>query len=473
MGRSTRRFTYRLHASFSERDAQCLKDLGVTDPPDDKARIEEEKVLSNVDFQRWHDDGGGQLLWVRGDPGKGKTMLLCGIIDELQTIAPTANISFFFCQAMDDRINNATTVLRGYDGFGKQRFEGPNSSVALSRIFTSILKDLESALSRTYLIIDAVDECTGDPDKLLSLVTQKTSEHPSIKWIVSSRNWPSIEKGLNTATQKVKLSLELNKESISAAVTRYILLKVDWLAERNGYSNDIRDAIERYLSENAQGTFLWVALVCQQLANTFAWEAEELLRTFPPGLDALYRRMIDQIYMSRHAKLLLRILAVVSVVYRPITLEEMPALVDIPEIVGLCGSFLTLRERIVSLVHQSAKDFLLIQARDEIFPSGMEHVHYTIFSRSLRAMHGTLRRNIYNLSAPGDSIDIVTLPDPDPLALVRYSNADKDLQDGGSIATFLREKFLYWLEALSLLKCMSEGLSSILELKRLSEVSSW
>lgn len=53
------------------------------------------------------------MLWVRGDPGKGKTMLLCWIIDELQTIAPTANISFFFCQAMDDRINNATTVLRG------------------------------------------------------------------------------------------------------------------------------------------------------------------------------------------------------------------------------------------------------------------------------------------------------------------------------------------------------------------------
>jgi len=242
-----------------------------------------------------------------------------------------------------------------------------------------------------------------------------------------------------------------------------------------------------------------VALVCQQLANTFAWEAEELLRTFPPGLDALYRRIIGQIYMSRHAKLLLRILAVVSVVYRPITLEEMPALADIPgrasgndkalaEIVGLCGSFLTLRERIVSLVHQSAKDFLLIQARDEIFPSGMEHVHYTIFSRSLRAMHGTLRRNIYNLSAPGDSIDVVTSPDPDPLALVRHScvhwvnhlhdcdpkrNADKDLQGGGSIDTFLRQKFIYWLEALSLLKCMSEGLSSILELKRLSEVSSW
>jgi hypothetical protein len=41
-------------------------------------------------------------------------MLLCGIIDELTRLfGDTANISFFFCQATDVRINNATAVLRG------------------------------------------------------------------------------------------------------------------------------------------------------------------------------------------------------------------------------------------------------------------------------------------------------------------------------------------------------------------------
>jgi hypothetical protein len=389
-------------------------------------------------------------------------------------------------------------LRESYEGFGKQRFEGPNSWVALSKIFTSILKDLEETHSRrTYLIVDALDECTGELDRLLGLVAQKSLEYPSVKWIVSSRNWPSIEKNLDTATQKINLRLELNEESVSAAVTAYIRFKVEGLAKRNEYSDDTRDAVERYLSTNAHGTFLWVALVCQELADTSGWEAEEVLTTFPPGLDALYRRMMDQIFNSRQAKLLQRILAAISAVYRPILLEELPTLVDTPgrvssndnalaEIVGLCGSFLTLRERTVSFVHQSAKDFLLRQARDEILPSGIEEVHRTIFSRSLRVMRETLRRDIYNLGAPGFSIDKVIPPNPDPLATVRYSciywidhlrdcdpkeNGNKDLQDGGSIDIFLREKYLHWLEAVSLQKSVSKGVTSMLALQGLFEVS--
>lgn len=273
------------HVSDAETRA-CLEALQASDPRDDKARIQLDKggllkdsyhwVLSHVDFQRWRDGRDGQLLWIRGDPGKGKTMLLCGIIDELKTTAPTANISFFFCQATDARINNATAVLRGliymlitqqpaliphlresYDGFGKQRFEGPNSWVALSKVFTNILGDLEDVgSSKTYLIIDALDECTGNPDRLLDLVAQKSSEYPSVRWIVSSRNWPSIEKDLNTARRKVNLRLELNEQSVSAAVTTYIQFKVERLAQRNKYNNDTQDAIERYLSANAHSTFL-------------------------------------------------------------------------------------------------------------------------------------------------------------------------------------------------------------------------
>ena len=148
--------------------------------------------------------------------------------------------------------------------------------------------------------------------------------------------------------------------------------------------------------------------------------------------------------------------------------------------------FLTLRDRTISFVHQSAKDFLLKQARGEIFPSGIEDIHHTIFSRSLRVMSKTLRRDIYSLGDPGFSIDKVRPPDPDPLAAVWYScvywinhlrdcdpkkNANKDLQDSGPIHTFLREKYLHWLEALSLLKSLSEGVTSMLGLEGLLKVS--
>jgi hypothetical protein len=503
-----------------------LQHLRLTDPRDDKKRIEETKgglledsyhwILECSDFQQWRNGQQSQLLWIKGDPGKGKTMLLCGIVNELKkSIAKTELLSYFFCQATDSRINNATAVLRGlvyllvdqqpslvshirkkHDHAGKTLFEDANAWVALSEIFINILQD--PSLSSTYLIIDALDECITDLPKLLDFIVQKSSVSPHVKWIVSSRNWPSIEKDLETAAQKVRLCLELNEKSISAAVTTYIQVKVDWLAKRNRYDNDTRDAIQRYLLLNANGTFLWVALVCQELANISRWKAQTKLTAFPPGLDALYRRMMDQIWNSEDAELCKRILAIVSTVYRPVTLDELASFVDIPdgissdyealsEIIGLCGSFLTLRERTISFVYQSVKDFILKEASYEIFPAGRKEAHYVIFSRSLHIMSRTLRRDIYNLRALGYPIERIELPKLDPLAASRYSciywvdhlydwnsnsyaNYKVDLQDGGIVDVFIRNKYLYWLEALSLCRSMSEGVLLMAKLEALIQV---
>ncbi len=269
---------------------------------------------------------------------------------------------------------------------------------------------------------------------------------------------------------------------------------------QNKYSNDTRNAVERYLSANAYGTFLWVALVCQELAKTLGRKTQKKLAVFPPGLNALYRQMMDQICNledTEDTALCKDILAIVSVVYRPITLDELTALVDaldgvsgdyeaLAEIVELCGSFLTLRNRTIFFVHQSAKDFWLGEPRNEIFPSRIEDIHYTIFSRSLWVMQDTMRRDIYSLGAPGFLIDEIKVPDPDPLAAARYSckywvdylrdcdlneKAKDDFQDYGSIDVFLRQTYLHWLEALSLLKGMSEGVASMLSLAGLFEVS--
>jgi hypothetical protein len=115
-------------------------------------------------------------------------MLLCGIINELKaSIAKTDLLSYFFCQATDARINNATAVLRGlvyllvdqqpslishiwkkYNHAGKSLFEDANAWVALSEIFTNILQD--PSLNSTYLIIDALNECVADLLKLLDFI---------------------------------------------------------------------------------------------------------------------------------------------------------------------------------------------------------------------------------------------------------------------------------------------------------------
>ncbi|KAF2726404.1 hypothetical protein EJ04DRAFT_539406 [Polyplosphaeria fusca] len=317
-----------------------------------------------------------------------------------------------------------------HDHIGKALFEDANAWVALSEIFASVVQD--PSLEITYLVIDALDECVTDLSKLLDLIVQTSSALSRVKWIMSSRNWPNIEEHLERAGDKVRLSLELNADSVSAAVHSYIKHKVSQLAQDKKYSDHTKQAVLDYLYTNANDTFLWVALVCQNLRKMSRLKIVTKLKAFPPGLDCLYKRMIQNINDSEDADLCKQALAIVAVVYRPITLQELNLLVEeldstdesldsAREVVSLCGSLLTIRDGIIYFVHQSAKDFLLKEAYQLLFPCGEEMVHYTVFFRSLLTMSDTLRRDIYGLGVLGYPIEQVQQPESDPLAVLRYS----------------------------------------------------
>jgi hypothetical protein len=108
-----------------------------------------------------------------------------------------------------------------------------------------------------------------------------------------------------------------------------------------------------------------------------------------------------------------------------------------------------------------------------------EHV---IVSRSLGAMSDTLQRDIYRLPDPGRLIQRVDSVNPDPLARIRYAclywiehfceidnslHDEVGLRDDGEIHTFLKNHFLHWLEALSLMRHMTSGVAMIRKLESL------
>jgi hypothetical protein len=128
---------------------------------------------------------------------------------------------------------------------------------------------------------------------------------------------------MEKAGRKVRLCLELNAEALSNAVSTYIGHKVRELAELKHYDNKTETAFRTYLSSNANDTFLWAASVCQQLEKTSGRNTIARLNTFPPGLDPLYERMIQQVYDSDDAEDCKHVLSVVTIVYRPITLDEL------------------------------------------------------------------------------------------------------------------------------------------------------
>ncbi|KAM0521766.1 hypothetical protein ACHAPE_002327 [Trichoderma viride] len=503
---------------------RCLPDLRNTDPRDDKARIEAIKgglledsyrwILQHDDFQQWLDDKNSRLLWIRGDPGKGKTMLLCGIVNELNKT--DALLSYFFCQASDERINSATAVLRGliylivdqqsslllhvqkkYKDVGDALFKDVNAWSALSEIFLNILKDMDANQQQTYIVIDALDECVTDLPKLLDFIAIKSAVFSHVKWIVSSRNWPDIEEHL-AITQQISLRLELNEDSISAAVSAYITHQVEWLTQKKRYSETTKDTVQEHLSSNSNNTFLWVALVCQNLEKMTLKNTIQQLNEFPPGLDSLYKRMTQQINNledTSDVQFCCRILATVLHVYRPITMAELGILIKCPDAelihkaIGFCGSFLAVRDSQIYIVHQSAKDYLSGEAASTLLPSPAD-INGLIFSQSVKAMFATLQRNIYNLDSPSLSTNEIKAPDPDPLGAIRYSCiywldhfCDIYTQHGQSqsqsliddeeyqmVLSFFRKYFLYWLEALGLIGHMEDIVLSIIRLENLLKV---
>ncbi|KAK4107461.1 hypothetical protein N656DRAFT_802646 [Canariomyces notabilis] len=436
-------------------------------------------------------------------------MLLCGIIDKLQrSTLGTGPLLFFFCQAIDERINNASAILRGliymlldqqpsliphvrkkYEHAGKALFEDANRWVALSEILKNILQD--PSLKGAYLIIDALDECISGQRELLKFIVEMTSKVPHVKWIVSSRNEPDIKESLKAV--ETMLDLKLNEKSVASAVSIYIQYQVDELAKLKGYDDKTKRAVQKHLTSNAENTFLWVALVCQELTKYSRSRVLTKLNTFPPGLGSLYQRMMAQLRCSDEADLCKQVLAVLCNTYRPITIQELTSFIDISEdiydnleflteIVGLCGSFLTIRESTIYFVHQSAKEFLLKDAVDEIFPSGVALLHYDIFSQSLHVMSTALRHDMYGLATPGFPIENVNQPNLDSLAAAHYAcvywvdhlydwqsskntNHPDVFRDGGVIDDFLRQHYLHWLEALSLCRSMSQGVLSMAKLE--------
>lgn len=379
-------------------------------------------------------------------------MLLCGIIDELrQAPAEKTHLTDFFCQANDGLYNNATNVLRGilyilvaekvslfshieveYRLAGKTWVQDVNTGFVQSKMLMNIFNDPNRG--NMTIIIDALDECVKGQDFLLELIT-KASSYSLLKWIVSSCNLPFIDRKLDNTSNKANLCLEQNATHVSAAVRSFIKHKVNELKSQ-WEDNTKQHEVQRWLVAKADNTFLWVALICEELRKTHEWETLDILKDIPPGLKELYTRKMKKIegLKQKSPEFCRTLLATVSIAYRPLGLEKLRALSGLPpiitkrstaELVSMCDSFLTLQDEVVGFVHQSAKEFLLENAVAKMLPEGPSHQHYLIFSRSLgvMVMGGTLQRDMYNLRHPGRSVESITKnpPEKDLLSNARHS----------------------------------------------------
>jgi hypothetical protein len=390
----------------TEKLEACLRSIYTTDSYDEMDRIEKMKrdllpgsynwIFSNSDSQLWCDYPSGQLLRISGDTGKGKTMLLCDIIKELDMSALfTYRLAYFFFQETDSRMNTATAVLRGllYMVVRQQprlrvhlteRYFDVRSSVvgdtysfkSIKEAFTDVIQDPE--FQPMYFIIGGLDQCMVDQQNLLDFVINSTISL-RVSRIVSSYDFSHIQEQRDPCFRQVRFDIESNANLITASLQSFIGYKVSMLAHQNTYTEQTRDAVILHLAANAENSFLWVANACKHLERVAGRNVPDVLATLLPGLDTLYQQALQSMHQVPKFEVLYKPLsAMVTVLYRPIHLDELLALMDLRDqdgnpvltenIMDTCGMFLSMQGDVVHFSHQSARDFLAQSTR--ILPSG-------------------------------------------------------------------------------------------------------
>ena len=402
-------------------------------------------------------------------------------------------------------------LLSKYETSGASLFSGENSFRALAGAFKSMLEDPQ--LSPVYFVVDALDECDeGDEKaKLLSLISDSLKFSDKVRWLVSSR--PELDvlallKKRNTKSRHVAgAPLELNDQSQEGPVGVYIKYKLEALEGRDGYSADILTKLSKEILQREEKIFLWVALVFKlldeknpNLQPVHGSYALRRIKDVPSGLSELYDHLITRINEREleddphHCK---QVLAATAFARRSLSLLELGVLAGLPPsmapgtIVRKCGSFLIIKEETVTLIHKSAKDYL--EKYQSTLPGGAFKAHADIIIRSVMSISTLkrnsseeliLQRNIYDLAHWGIMSEDIIPPDLDPLAPIQYScmfwldhlcdaikeNPESSTKLYGLGLKFLKQHFLHWLESLSLLHRLSDGIVSINKLLNIIQV---
>lgn len=512
-----------------EKDTDFIKELSTIQPESVKQDIVISKggfmkeayelVLQQSNFAALQSDDNTRVIWITGNPGKGKTMFLCGVIDEIFERQKLRMIAYFFCRADNQNTNTANSVLRGLlyhicdqsPGIARRlrkRFEkqpenliqddsGP-ASRELEKMLSEVLD--QPSMRRAVLVVDAIDECSIDSIGTLFGIIGRLSRKYHMQWIVSTRTSNTYCSFLADADFDVDPAyLELNDSVDSAAIQAFIEYKVDRLAKYNMYDGHIKRRVLKTLSEKAGDTFLWVALVCLELRTlgNATRHIDATLLDMPQELNGLYKRMLDKSYASRDGQFCRQILPLVCVARRPLTLDELHTLVaemhglsdtEIRDIVANCGSFLTIQRTVVgsetlTFIHESVREYLKETAQIVVFPNGIHEQHRSVLKQSLTVIK-LLPRDVYNLGRPGVSINEIEIPQPDPLSCFRYSclhwleHADHVLEhhrwgdpEDECIRSFIQEDLLHWLEALSLMKSLPQATAGFQKVNMLFRTS--
>lgn len=268
----------------------------------------------------------------------------------------------------------------------------------------------------------------------------------------------------------------------------------------------------------ADGLFIFASTTCRFIAEEQHWSPQELLEAvfapltsfsverdhgIPSGqstreLDKMYTLVLERQFQrttfhgdkSGVLKIFRRVMGLIAIAYEPLSVTAIAALlslrVDIIEtrLKHLHAVLDTPRDTtaVVKISHPSFREFLLDKRRceNQDFFIAEEELHGTLTDGCIRLL-SALKQNICDQKSPGVSVNsletnIIQQHIPAELQyagvywIQHLKKSGKRPLDNGPVYEFFQEHLLHWLEAMSWIGKLSEGIRAIQVLESMIHV---
>ena len=307
-------------------------------------------LLESKDFDDWSQrkrlDEHGGFFWIQGNPGSGKSTLMKKAYSHVQACSQDSStvIAAFFFNARGSEIEKSPTglfrtllhglcqrisalrdlVVRAYAA--KRRFSNFDVQWQLSELKNFLAAVVTSSVlgrRKLLLIIDALDEC--DLATIQSVVQTfedlakvAHTEGTNFNICLSSRYWPQIR-----IPKCFMAQVELKNHG---DIDLYIQNRLE-SAHINEEDLTLFNTMKTEVLNKAQGTFLWVVLVVQELlqaniAGATLRELRDIVRRIPPDLSQFYEHQLRSAEGEDRERML-RLFQVVFYAQRPLSPTEL------------------------------------------------------------------------------------------------------------------------------------------------------
>ncbi|KAK5756659.1 hypothetical protein LTS12_013249 [Elasticomyces elasticus] len=266
------------------------------------------------------------FLWLYGSAGSGKTILSSGIINDLQAYCKDDSeraLAYWYYDfndsAKQDPVNMIRSLLYQFLEQGvciPQSLQSAHVSCsdgqrsASSTQLLDAMHDTLRACPASYIVLDALDECTARVD-LLDMLQEIHSWHvPTLHVIATSRKDVDIEDRMEKlTTSRGRICLE--SDVVDADIRTYVQTRLMHEESFRRWQKvpAVRDEIEVTLAQKARGMFRWAACQLDVLARCpTPRRVRDALNNLPATLNDTYARIIEHIDQSDYGDDALKIL---------------------------------------------------------------------------------------------------------------------------------------------------------------------